>query len=886
MKIRNRRIRFLLKVANLLLKSRYNVDIKGLDVINNDTPKLFLPNHQAIVDPILILPQIYKVSSAVPVVTEGYFNLPIAKSLFTSWGAISVSDLESGSKDINVLEEVTSKTLECLKRGENVVIYPSGQLTGQGYEKIINKQGAWSIVTSLPEESLVIGVKISGLWGSQWSKAWTGKSPNFGTMALKSISYLILNLLFFVPKRKITIEFADITAETKHKAQSGKNAFNLSLEAFYNSNGEEPVKYIKHYFFSKKINKNLPAHIQGSFADMSELITAKSLDDIPLNTFKKIAHIVATVLNTDETKIEIGSNLMLDLGCDSLNLVEVVTDMEKVFPKVTIPEITAIRTISDLCLSTMGLLEAKIVYKEQYFTQPIKIKSRIKVDDSIDIVTQFISKVKESPNEWFSYDEMLGSTTRRDFFLKALVLSEVIKKKTSGKHVGILLPALQSSTMLILSTYLANKTPVMLNWTVGAKVLEHCIETAQIDIILSAGKFINKIEQQIPPTVSAKIILLENEIKTISLATKIKSLFYSRFPNFKSIPTRIDDIAVILFTSGSEDLPKAVPLTHKNIVSNLSSVFQSIKLENDLVFIGFLPPFHSFGFTVLAVFPMVSGVRVGYCPDPTDGKSISRLIKHIGGNVILGSPSFLKIVLSNGAKSDFTTLKYAISGAEAMPSALINLFQSQTNGALLLEGYGITECSPILTINSLEKQKQNSVGPFIKGVEGVILRLENGEKLSTNQEGMIYVSGDNIFNGYLNYSTDPFEIINGTKYYKTGDLGYIDDDGFLFITGRLKRFIKIGGEMISLPFIEKILLERYGNDDSIILAVEGSDKVQPPKIVLFSLIELDIDEVNQFLLRSGVSPLAKIKEVIAVTEIPLLGSGKVDYKELKRVIEA
>lgn len=874
-----------LTIFKQLLSVRYKLTVTGLDILKSDRAKLFLPNHQAIVDPILILSQIYKVSSAVPVVTEGYYNLPILKNILANWGAISVSDLEAGSRDTSVLDEVTTKSLNCFKRGENVIIYPSGQLAGQGYEKIFNKQGAWHIALAMPQEAQIIGVRINGLWGSQWSKAWSGKSPYFGIMAFRSIAFALSNLLIFAPKREVTIEFCDITQEAEVAARIGKINFNNYLEQFYNVKGEECATFVKHLFFQKRSNRSLPDHIVGSANDMKELISAKTEDDIPPSTLKAVSEIISNIIKIEESKITLSSNLMLDLGCDSLNLVEIIGELEQYFPKVEIPEITAIRTVSDLCLSTMGLLEGKIIHKKQYFDLPFKNSHRITVDKDIDIVTQFINRVKESPNEWFVYDEMLGSTKRSEFLLKAIVVSEIIKTSTRSEYVGVMLPALQSSTLLILSIYLAGKKPVMLNWTVGNKILEHCIEVSEIDIIISAEKFIKKIADQLPKSIDNKLLLLEKEVKRVSFSTKLRALFKSKLPSLFIKPINIDETAVILFTSGSEDLPKAVPLTHKNIVSNLASVFDTISLNNDLIFVGFLPPFHSFGFTVLSIFPLISGIRVGYTPDPTDGKTIAKLIRHLGANVILGSPSFLKIILSNGSRNDFETLKYAISGAEAMPLSLVDLFNKMTQNATLIEGYGITECSPILSLNPLEKQKRNSVGQFISQVDGVILKLDTNQPAKPQEEGMIYVSGDNIFNGYQNHPSNPFEYINDKKYYKTGDLGYLDEEGFLFITGRLKRFIKIGGEMISLPFIEKVLLEKYGNTEIQTLAIEGSDRVQPPRISLFTTIAISIEEVNQYLSQNGVSPLGKIKEIIRIEEMPLLGSGKIDYKILRKRIE-
>lgn len=221
-----------------------------------------------------------------------------------------------------------------------------------------------------------------------------------------------------------------------------------------------------------------------------------------------------------------------------------------------------------------------------------------------------------------------------------------------------------------------------------------------------------------------------------------------------------------------------------------------------------------------------------------------------------------------------------------MPLEIKEKFESMTKDGLILEGYGITECSPVISLNPVEKQKLNSVGKLLPGLSGLIIDIETGKKLAPGETGMIYISGDNVFGGYLDQpELKPFKTIDGKQYYKTGDLGYIDDEGYLFITGRLKRFIKIAGEMISLPFIENILLEKYGEEDQQVLAVEGSDKVYPSDIVLFTSKDIDLMEANNYLLKNGVAAIAKIKRIEKVDEIPLLGTGKINYRTLKERIE-
>jgi long-chain-fatty-acid--[acyl-carrier-protein] ligase len=311
-----------------------------------------------------------------------------------------------------------------------------------------------------------------------------------------------------------------------------------------------------------------------------------------------------------------------------------------------------------------------------------------------------------------------------------------------------------------------------------------------------------------------------------------------------------------------------------------------IKISNKNILLSFLPPFHSFGFTVLTILPLISGLKVAYTPDPTDSREVLKILKHTGANTLLATPTFLKMMLAVSSQDDLRQVILAICGAESLHASIIKTFYEKADSnASLLEGYGITECSPVITINTFDLQKEKSVGRFIKGVDYLIVDYNTFLPLPQGAEGMIMVRGESIFKGYLNKMiASPFVIINGSEYYKTGDLGRVDEDGFLFITGRLKRFIKIAGEMISLPAIEGVLLRKYGNDDEVVLAVEGNDSIEPPQIVLFAKTKIELTEVNIYLKESGFPNLVKLNKLIEVEEIPLLGTGKTDYKVLKKMI--
>jgi acyl carrier protein len=870
----------------LLLRFRYRISIKGSEILQNNSPVLFLPNHQALIDPVILLSQIYRFSTATPVVSEKYFNMPVVKWYFKRLGAVRVSDLEAGSRDTQVLKTITRSVYKGFGRNHNIVIYPSGQIAGQGLEKIFNKKSAYHIVETIPENVQIAGVRITGLWGSMFSKAKTGKSPNFFVQLLKGFFYVLANLLFFVPKRTVSIEFEDITSAAREKAAMGQKPFNSFLEDFYNLHGEEPALFLKHIFYLPQLKRKAADRITGSAEEVNDLALPTDAGSIPEETLEKVKGIVSSVLNIAPEQVSLNSNLVLDLGADSLNIVEIISGLESQFKGFSPPEINEIKTIGDLCLVVTGQFSTGSDLKPSLLDPDLSGDDCIRVDPEKNILWQFLDTFTANQNEFFVYDAMLGSTSRKTFLLKAAVVSELIKQKVKGRHVGIMLPALQSTTLLIIAAYMAGKIPVMLNWTVGKKVLEHCAETAGVEVILSAGTFVKKIEEQLPESIRSKLLMLENEIPRISTLSKIKGLVVSKFPKLLLNYKQVDNTAVILFTSGSEALPKAVPLTHLNITSDLHGTFELIRIERKTIFLGFLPPFHSFGFAALVALPLVSGTRVAYTPNPTDAREVLKILKHTRANLLVGTPGFLKILMAAGSAYYFKSIRYVISGAEAMPLVLKELFDSLTSGAKLLEGYGITECAPILSANPVDRQKMNSVGKFIPGVEHLVIGLGTGKPAEPGQPGMIYVRGKNVFHGYLGGGTmNPFEEINGKTWYKTGDLGYLDEDGFLFITGRLKRFIKIAGEMISLPFIEKILLEKYGGQEKQVLAVEGSDKTTPAQIVLFTTLSISPEEVNNHLSQNGVAPVARIRRIIEMDEIPVLGTGKTDYKVLKKMLE-
>ena len=521
--------------------------------------------------------------------------------------------------------------------------------------------------------------------------------------------------------------------------------------------------------------------------------------------------------------------------------------------------------------------------KESLLYKQMSEDYRLLPNPDKNVLQLFIDTFTKHKDEYFAWDNVSGTSTRGDFMLKAAVVSQLIKSRTNNNYVGIMLPALQSTTLLVIATYMAGKVPVMLNWTVGHKVLSYCADITNLDLIITAGSFYEKVKDQIPKDVEDRLMFLEKEVADISLSMKLKGALMAKLPKL-FINTNIDEKAVVLFTSGSETLPKAVPLTHQNVVADLWGALQLFEIRVQDIFISFLPPFHSFGFTVLSILPLITGVKVAYTPNPTNLREVIDVLKHNKANNMMATPTLLKMLMAKANTDEFESLRLVISGAESLHPDTKAKFEQMTasHKSLIIEGYGITECSPIVSLNPDDHQKTNSVGKVIFGMDFMVVNYDSFEEVGPNTEGMFIVKGKSVFPGYLDDNIEsPFVEVGGSSYYKTGDLGYIDDEGFIFITGRLKRFIKIGGEMISMPFIEKIINDKYGKEGENSIAVEGSDQDGEAKVVLFSTSQIKMSEVNTYLREHGVSSIAKIREVRVIDQIPVLGSGKINYRELK-----
>lgn len=255
---------------DFVARRRYRVTIKGVELLKEKGGKLILPNHQSHIDPQLIGIFFYKYVWVVPVVNESFLKIPVIKYFFKKWGAIPVAEFKKGNRDPNVLKHIYANVNKALEEGKAPILYPAGQLQDLGIEQIKNKQSAYTIVANIPEgsDTRVLGVRVKGLWGSIFSKAWTGEQPPFLPVFLKGIGMWFANLIFLCPKRNVTLEIVDITEEAIAHSKGDRKAFNTFLEEFYNVDGIEEPTYIKHFFFMPKLKRKLPANIAEKYKTM------------------------------------------------------------------------------------------------------------------------------------------------------------------------------------------------------------------------------------------------------------------------------------------------------------------------------------------------------------------------------------------------------------------------------------------------------------------------------------------------------------------------------------------------------------------------------------------------------------------------------------------
>ena len=855
-----------------------------------DTPgsKLILPSHVALMDPVIMFAFLWANKPLSPVVTESYYNIPLLKQGFKSIGAISVPDLTNNkSKDLDT-KSITSQVLQALNSDRNILLYPQWALARQWFQSIVWKKTAFYISQELPKETKILTVSIRWLWWSRSSWAWTWKAPNLALFAVKWLRFILLNLLFFVPKRRVDIEIKDSTTVLKKAEKKWIDAFNQQLEKIYNAKWEEPLNYLTWLcWYNTTRNHKEPSKIEWSIADIKRSSFNSSVE-IPADIQKKISSIINKIKPEFSGKISLDTNLILDCFFDSLDMAELKSTIQSIFPNSSNTPLLDLKTVWDVALMAMWNSEKVEELKPCNWISPKDWKlvyshlSDLITEDST-ILSLMKDTFKNNSDVSFCYDSIFGVQSKKDFLIKAYLIADLLKKMP-WERIAIMLPSLSATSLLVIWCYLANKVPVMLNWTQSKEAFSHCIKSQNVEVILTAKSFFEKI--QTPWLKKYQMTFFEDILKNLSIIQKLKALYKAkRF----HLPKDISPIAVVLFTSWSESLPKTVELTHTNIIHDILWTAWLVWLKTNDVELCFLPPFHSFGFVLWIAIPLITGTRIVFTPDPNDSKSIANLIHHTQATLFASTPTFMNWIVNSATDDQLKSLRFAVVGAERCPKLLFDHFCKKAPKADIIEWYGITECSPIIAVNPLKRNmaiKRWTVWLPILWEKIKIIDLDSHEELPIKKEGMVYVNWLNVFNWYIDPKLEsPFEEFDWKKWYKTWDLWYLDKDGYLVISWRLKRFVKIAWEMISLPAIETVLSRKWKSSDWVeTLAVHAEEKNWKVKLILFTTFDVKVSEVNQYLREQWVTNLVSVDTVTKLEEIPMLGTWKVDYVQLKSLI--
>ncbi len=476
----------------------------------------------------------------------------------------------------------------------------------------------------------------------------------------------------------------------------------------------------------------------------------------------------------------------------------------------------------------------------------------------------------------------------RQVLLKSSVLSRLMSAHSQlNDNVGLLLPNTNATVLSFFALQSIARIPAMLNYTAGYKGLLSAIETAQIKTVYTSRRFIQLAKMDELATLLEKkvqLIYLEDLRQTITWQDKAYGVLCSLLPKvfyaYQWQAVQPDDPAVVLFTSGSEGMPKGVVLSHKNIISNAIQLGTKIDFNKNDVILNALPLFHSFGLSTATLVSVLNGMKVFLYPSPLHYRIIPEIAYDINATMLFGTNTFLKGYAKFAHNYDFYSVRYVFAGAEAVQKETSMLY-AEKFGLRILEGYGATETSPVISMNTPIEYQTGSVGTMLPGMDYHLKPVPGIE-----QGGQLFISGPNIMKGYLRNENpgvlEPAESEFGKGWYDTGDIVDIDADGFIHIKGRVKRFAKIAGEMVSLSMVEEMVSQCWPDSLHAVVSIPDSSKGEQ-LILLTTHPDAQRKELSAYARENALGELNVPKTIKYVEKLPLLGTGKTDYQTAKEI---
>jgi long-chain-fatty-acid--[acyl-carrier-protein] ligase len=854
---------------------RYRIEVRGLDAIARKGRRgiLFLPNHSALLDPAFIVAHLYPAFQLRPLADEHQVNRTVFGYIALLYGSRILPNLErSGAGARDRTRQALGDIADGLRAGENILLYPAGRLKRQYLEDIGSASGTETLVKAVPEARVVL-VRHNGLWGSSFSLGFNGEMPDVGTSLARGIKFLLMNGICFMPKRRVTIELV----EPDDFPRTGSRAeINRYLERFYNA-GAARNTYVPYTFWEKGGTREIPDPPQDTPRTDASSVS-------PATTELVLAHLRQESGRDD---VSVRHHLSKDLGFDSLAAAELVTWIQREFGfSVDTPE--SLTTVADVVLAAAG---QGVSAKASDLKAPPAAWHGCAGDRTVltlpagDTLTSvFLEQAAARTSRPIFADQASGVRTYRDLVTAVLVLKPRLEA-LPGAYLGIMMPASVGACVFLLAALFSGKTPVMVNWTTGARALRHSLDSLGVATVVTARALIAKLGTTgiDLSDIEDRFLFVEDLLAAVTPVQKVRAAVTSRVSWSALQEVTPPDTAVVLFTSGSENLPKAVPLTHRNLLTNIADILKMGRLEEGDVTVGLLPPFHSFGLTTTVLLSWCLGLRTVFHPNPTESALLAKVVETYKATVLFGTPTFLGGIVRVASDRQLGSLRLAVTGAEKCPDSLFATLRERWPSLIVLEGYGITECSPVVAVNPMDAPVAGTIGKLMPSIEGAVVSLDLAARVAPGETGLLLVRGPSVFGGYLNHAGDsPFVGFEGNEWYRTGDLVSADADGRITFKGRLKRFIKLGGEMVSLPAIEAVLQPHFGEaDDGPLIAVEAIGTPEQPDIVLFTRRAADRAAINALIKASGLSALHYVRQVVPVDAIPVLGTGKTDYRALK-----
>jgi acyl-[acyl-carrier-protein]-phospholipid O-acyltransferase/long-chain-fatty-acid--[acyl-carrier-protein] ligase len=450
-----------------------------------------------------------------------------------------------------------------------------------------------------------------------------------------------------------------------------------------------------------------------------------------------------------------------------------------------------------------------------------------------------------------------------------------------GERVGVMLPSSAGGVVTFFALHAIGRVPTMLNFTAGIRNLRAACELAGVKRVLTAHRFIEqgKLHDLIDALEAmTSVTYLEEVRETVGFADKAYAAAAGALPNRFAARTRPSDPGVILFTSGSFGAPRGVVLTQENLIANVRQVEAHIALDPSWVMFNPLPIFHCFGLTGGVLLPILTGMKAFQYPSPLHTKQIPPLVKDSRASILLATDTFVNQYARAAEPGELSDLKFVVCGAEKVREETHNLVAERFGDVPLLEGYGATEASPVIAVNTPLDNRRGTVGGLVPGME---VRLEPVEGIS--EGGQLYVRGPNVMAGYLNAAGGIDPPPNG--WHDTGDVVSLSGDDWVTILGRVKRFAKVGGEMISLTAAEDLASTVWPDCRHAVVA--APDKKKGERLVLVTdRRDADAGALLAHAQAVGAPEIAVPRKIIRVPEIPVLGSGKTDYVALQRIVDA